>query len=283
MFLSGGEKLIGQQNLKKEILKQIEDNTFPRFSIIVGQRGSGKKLIADYIATSLNATAINIGIGVDKIRGMIYDSYKISAKVVYIISDADNMSMQAKNALLKVTEEPPNNAYFILTLQDDQQTLATIRSRGTVFRMDNYTVEELSSYAVNKYNSAFKNTLHIIQTICETPGEVDMLEKSGAVEFYDYVELVIDNIAEVSGANAFKIGNKIAFKETDINKYDLRLFWKAFMCRCSERLCDVNSLKYAVGIKVTSKYLQELNITGINKSATFDSWLLDIRAEWMED
>lgn len=275
--------MIGQKLLKNKISKQIEENTFPRFSIIVGQRGSGKKLIAEYIAKSLNATAINIGTAVDKIRAMIYESYKIFAKVVYIISNADNMSNQAKNALLKVTEEPPNNAYFILTLQDDQQTLATIRSRGTIFRMDNYTVEELSEYATDKYDSENRNTLPIIRSVCETPGEVDVLEKLNAIEFYDYINLVIDNIAEVSGANAFKIGDKIAFKETDTSKYDLRLFWKAFMSRCSERLCDTNGLKYATGIKITSKYLQELNITGINKSATFDSWLLDIRSEWMEE
>ena len=50
---------------------------------------------------------------------------------------------------------------------------------------------------------------------------------------------------------------------------------------CSDRLRTENDIKYADGIKITSVYLQQLNITGINRSATFDCWLLDIREKWV--
>ena len=52
------------------------------------------------------------------------------------------------------------------------------------------------------------------------------------------------------------------------------------MTVCSDRLRD-DPLRYAAGIKCTTKYLQELRITGINKQSTFDMWLLDVRKEWM--
>lgn len=276
--------MIGQLELKNRIVSQIEDNTFPRFSILVGQPGSGKKMMCGFIATHLHAVKYTCGVGVDDIRKMISEAYKISTKVLYVIADADKMSIASKNAMLKVTEEPPQNAYFVMTLADANNTLNTIRSRGTVYHMNPYSIDELLEYGKMKTNY----TLHddqakIIRNICENPGEIDMLfgnsDPEYARDFYSYAEKVVDNVAVVSGANSFKIGDKIAFKATD-DKYDLRLFWKAFMAICADRLSE-DPFKYAGGVRVTSKYLQDLRITGINKQSTFDMWLLDIRQEWM--
>lgn len=276
--------MIGQIELKKKIMAQIENNTFPRFSILVGQQGSGKKLMCGFISTHLHAHAYHCGIGVDDIRKMITEAYKVSAKVLFIISDADKMSPAAKNALLKVTEEPPQNAYFIMTLTDANNTLNTIRSRGTVYYMDNYSVSELYDYAKDATNyTLHDDEFEIIRNICETPGEINTLlgtDKLGVLDFYNYVEKVVDNIAVVSGSNSFKIGEKIAFKDTDTEKFDLKLFWKSFMTICVSRLKD-DPFKYSAGVKITSKYLQDLRLTGVNKQSTFDMWLLDIRQEWM--
>ena len=279
-----GDKMIGQVELKKRIISQIESNTFPRFSILVGQPGSGKKLMCGFISTHLHAYPYYCGTGVDDIRKMIVEANKVTAKMLFVIPDADKMSLAAKNALLKVTEEPPQNAYFIMTLTDAASTLNTIKSRGTIYYMDNYSVPELYEYAKDKTN----HTLHddefdIIRNICETPGEINTLlgnDKCGVLDFYNYVEKVVDNIAVVSGSNSFKIGEKIAFKESDVDKFDLKLFWKSFMTICVSRLKD-DPFKYANGVRVTSKYLQDLRLTGVNKQFTFDMWLLSIREEWM--
>ena len=277
--------MIGQTNFKKSVVEMVENNSFPRFSIIVGQPGSGKKLMSQYIAKQLNIRSAFIGTSVDEIRTMITEAYRLAMPLVYIIADADKMSPAAKNALLKVTEEPPRQAYFILTLSDLTSTLATIRSRGTVLYMNPYAPTEIGEYFQTKYHdgtySGATTQDHIlIQVLCETPGEVDTLVSMGVQEFYDYVIKVVDNIASVSGSNSFKIAQRIKFKDTDEDKYDLRLFWKAFMTVCSDRLRD-DPLRYAAGIKCTTKYLQELRITGINKQSTFDMWLLDVRKEWM--
>ena len=277
--------MIGQVELQKRIREQIKSGTFPRFSILAGQPGSGKKKLCSVIATQLNASLYICPISVEDIRKMIDTAYKVSTKILYVIADADRMSLAAKNALLKVTEEPPQNAYFIMTLSDANNTLGTIRSRGTIYRMDSYNFDELYEYG----NQITNYTLHeaesdIIKNICETPGEVNMLFKntgdSYAIDFFNYIEKVIDNIAEVSGANSFKIGDKIALKSADTDKYDLRLFWKGFMSICADRLDD-DVFKYLSAIRITSKYLQELRIVGINKQSTFDLWILDIREAWV--
>lgn len=276
--------MIGQVELKQKIITQIENNTFPRFSILVGQQGSGKKMMCGFIATHLHALGYTCGVGVDDIRKMIVEANKVSAKVLFVIPDADKMSTAAKNALLKVTEEPPQNAYFVMTLTDVSSTLNTIRSRGTVYYMDKYSVPQLYDYSRNITNY----TLHdeefdIIRNICETPGEINTLlgnDKVGVLDFYNYVEKVVDNIAVVSGSNSFKISEKIAFKDSDVDKFDLKLFWKSFMTICVNRLKE-DPFKYSNGVRVTSKYLQDLRLTGVNKQFTFDMWLLEIRQEWM--
>lgn len=276
--------MIGQVELKKRIISQIDNGTFPRFSILVGQPGSGKKMMCGFISAHLHALGYTSGIGVEDIRRMIVEAHRVAARVLFIIPDADKMSPAAKNALLKVTEEPPQNAYFVMTLSDINNTLNTIRSRGTIYYMDNYSVSELHEYANNSTN----HTLHddefdIIRNICETPGEINILlgnNKMGVLDFYNYVEKVVDNIAIVSGSNSFKISNKIAFKDTDEDKFDLKLFWKSFMTICVNRFKE-DPIKYATGVKITSKYLQELRLTGVNKQSTFDMWLLDIRQEWI--
>lgn len=278
--------MIGQIELKNKIMSQISNNTFPRFSILVGQSGSGKKMMCKFISTHLNAYTYYCETGVDAIRKMITESYKVSSKILYIIADADKMSLAAKNALLKVTEDPPQNAYFVITITDTNNILSTIKSRGTTFYMNTYTVDELVEYGKTVTNYTLSDEdIYILKNICETPGEVNKLFSTSdtmlAQNFYNYVEKVVDNIALVSGANSFKIGDRIAFKDTDTDKFDLQLFWKAFMTVCIDRL-TTDPFKYSLGIKTTSKYLQELRVVGINKQATFDMWILDIRQEWMK-
>lgn len=46
-----------------------------------------------------------------------------------VIRDAENMTPQAQNCLLKILEEPPQNTYFILTTAHPDQILTTVRSR----------------------------------------------------------------------------------------------------------------------------------------------------------
>lgn len=270
--------MIAQTHLQSRIEQLIENGTFPRFSILVGPKGSGKKTFANWIITrivrqeALSYSQVCPDVKIDTIRQIIENAYKTISTNIYVIPNADSMSNAAKNALLKVTEEPPNNAYFIMTLEDENNTLETIRSRGTVFHMDRYTPDEIEQYLTQKYGVLDNRELSIVRDICETPGDVDILTDEGIIAFYDYVQLVVENIAEVSLANAFKIPSKVALKE-DAEGYDLRLFWKAFM----KVSFDVGRYN---GIYATSKYLQKLRVKGINRSMLMDNWVLEIRELW---
>ena len=260
--------MVGQENLLKTIKTQIENNTFPRFAILVGDKGSGKQTLINEIQNYFDTVYKAPDVKIDTIRELIQNAYTIKTSTLFVIADADDMSANAKNSLLKLCEEPPNNAYVIMTLQDENNTLATIRSRGSIYKMEKYSFKELQNY---------DNTLpeHILK-LCDNIGEIELLKKMGAEDFYNYVELTVNSIAKVSGANAFKIANKIAFKEED-DGYNLKLFWKAFMNICIEK----NDRAYIKVIRATSEALQCLRIRTVNRQMLCDSWILQVRSVLM--
>ena len=274
--------MIGQVQTKQLLQQLIKDNKLPHFIILVGDKGSGRKTLleelnlGDYVAPDVK---------VDTIRRMINDVYTLKG-YTFVIPDADNMSLQAKNSLLKVVEECPNNNYFIMTLEDENNTLPTIRSRAVIYRMETYTTDEIEEYTRNYIPIPPTNEEEFIPLfveLCDTPGEVQLLSGMGAEDFYKYVEKVVDNIAKVSGSNSFKISEKIALKDGD-NGYDLKLFWKAFSRVCVSRFHKAPKdivLKYAKGVQITSESIRDLRVSGINKQALFDVWLLGIRESWI--
>lgn len=59
-----------------------------------------------------------------------------TAPKIVIIEDAEKMTKECANHLLKTLEEPPKNTYFILTTSKLSRVLPTIRSRAVVYRTD---------------------------------------------------------------------------------------------------------------------------------------------------
>lgn len=276
--------MIGQESILNWVDSNID--TFPHFIVLIGSSGCGKKTLCKTIANKISCVYSECEIRVDAVRQVIDSSYQSQTKVMYCFADADNMKAQAKNAMLKITEEPPKNAYFCLTINDSSSMLDTIRSRAYVINMQEYSAHEISEYAVNKYNSAYRNTLGIIRNLCTTPGEVDKLESYYPEEFLNYVYLVVENIAKVEPANAFKSASKLALKTDE--GYDLALFFRAFIQVCLDKVVKMNPIEhetlvhYADGVLETSNALNKVGKLGINKQQLYDNWVFGIRERWLE-
>ena len=80
-------------------------------------------------------------ISVDDIREQVNNDIVIrpysSKYKVYIIADADKMTVQAQNALLKTIEEPPSYAVIMLLTENAEALLPTIRSRCVMMKLRN--------------------------------------------------------------------------------------------------------------------------------------------------
>lgn len=77
-------------------------------------------------------------IHIDVIRGMRQDVYikpNESERKIYILPCAEDMSIGAANAFLKVLEEPPAYAVFLLTANNRDRLPETIRSRCIMLEM----------------------------------------------------------------------------------------------------------------------------------------------------
>lgn len=70
----------------------------------------------------------------------------IGAKRVYILERADTLNEAAANSLLKVLEEPPSYALFVLLAPHAARVLPTITSRSQMIRVNAVTRQELSAY-----------------------------------------------------------------------------------------------------------------------------------------
>lgn len=283
--------MVGQ----KEVLKQIDnliEKGFPRFVVITGQKGQGKTELAIEISKRLKIPFCNFGIKIDEIREMIEMAYKQTEPIIYLIQNADKMSIGAKNSLLKVIEEPPQQAYFIMELQQMENTLETIKSRCQEIKMESYSEEEIKEFINQYYSSEIPSTdKALLLKVCQNKYQVDKVVSYNVSEFYDYVDKVYNNIYIVQSANSFKIAEKLDLKDTG-EGYDLELFWKLYEELCMDKLISLkegydfnNNYDYNIisnCISITSVYLNKLNINGINKQSLIDMWILDIRKEWLK-
>lgn len=104
-----------------------------------------------------------LGIGNDDISSITIDQIRelsgfLSLKVpskktirrIVIINQADNMTLEAQNALLKNLEEPPTDTVFILTAESISALLETIISRLHLIKVIKPDKDEIISYYKNK-------------------------------------------------------------------------------------------------------------------------------------
>lgn len=160
--------IYGQQQIVEHFQKAIETKKISHAYIIHGERSSGKEFIAKVFAQALlcekggkepcgechschQAVSGNhpdiirvlhdkpATIGVEDIRTGINNDILIkpysSEYKVYIINEAEKMTVQAQNALLKTLEEPPAYAVIILLTSNLEMMLPTILSRCVVLNM----------------------------------------------------------------------------------------------------------------------------------------------------
>ncbi len=105
-------------------------------------------------------------IGVEAVRHLI-DALSIhpyeADKHVVLIEDADKMTVQAQNALLKTLETPPGNAVFFLTTSQMTALLPTIISRCRIVRFS--LLEEEQELRVLTARGMEKQKAHLLSRL----------------------------------------------------------------------------------------------------------------------
>lgn len=267
----GDFDFVGQLNAESLIDRWVDNDSFPHFILIAGDKGSGRKSLAYLIAKSMGSQVYTISdVSVDSCRRLVETAYTVDSKILYLIPDCDGMSAAAKNSLLKLTEEPPENAYIVMTLQSLDNTLNTLRSRSQHIVMEPYSYEDMRKVTDNE----------LISKIAKNPGMVKDLEGLGnnVEKFVDTCDKLVMYIDKVSIANALKSSNSIKFKESD-KGYDLQLMLSGIDYVLASKMANnENLMRLSCWYKILARYRNMFNRPGVNKKAVYDKLIFDIRS-----
>ena len=86
--------------------------------------------------------------GIDTIREIIQKSQYLPVEspcTVWIIDECHKLTNDAQNALLKILEDTPDHAYFVLCTTEPQKLLPTIKGRCSQFQLKPLSDHELTS------------------------------------------------------------------------------------------------------------------------------------------
>ena len=146
--------ILGHEEAKKHLREAIRDGHVSHAYLIEGIPGVGKKMLADAFTAELfgdeesrrlllhgnhpdvkriRLLADKKSIGKDQVQETIVNDIGIrpyrSRYKVYIIEDADKLTIEAQNTLLKTIEEPPEYGVILLLAERASSFVPTIISR----------------------------------------------------------------------------------------------------------------------------------------------------------
>lgn len=181
--MAGFQDIIGQEQIREHLENALKTGKISHAYIINGEKGSGKEFIARIFAAALQCEAqegkpcqkcrscrqalsgnqpdiIQVThekpntIGVEDVRTQINNDIILkpysSPYKVYIVNEAEKMTPQAQNALLKTLEEPPAYAVILLLTVNVNSLLQTISSRCVVLNMKPTGDEQMREYLMHK-------------------------------------------------------------------------------------------------------------------------------------
>ena len=181
--MAGFQNIIGQEQIKEHLQNAIATGKVSHAYILNGEKSSGKEFIAKVFAQTLQCEKggtepcnecrsckqtvsknqpdiIYVShekpntISVDDIRAQVNNDVAIkpysSKYKVYIINEAEKMTPQAQNAILKTLEEPPAYAVIMLLVSNVNTLLPTILSRCVVLNMKPVRDELVKKYLMEE-------------------------------------------------------------------------------------------------------------------------------------
>ena len=228
--------IVGNNKVKEYLKSSIENKNISHSYMFIGKSGIGKKLFAREYAknimclntdktksecsdcescikfeTNSNPDYLEIfpdskTLKIDQIRKMqekIAEKPILSNRKVYLIDDADLMTEESQNCLLKTLEEPPEYAVIILIVSNESKILSTIKSRCVLVKFNLLSNDEIKSILPDISDNFIKileGSLENSENIEEKQKEyqklndiVDLLDKTTLGELFNKCELLYSN------------------------------------------------------------------------------------------
>ena len=294
------KKIIGFDQEFDSIRNQLLDNKLSNSLLLTGNKGIGKKyfilqLIEEYIKKKVisekthhhlsllkNHSHPNIIIVekeidektkksknfiiIDQIRKI--NQFSIETSVIenipkfILIDSADDMNINASNALLKILEEPKLNTYFFLISHQPSLLLPTIKSRCLKINLSNHTYDNFSRIIEISNPDIDEETKKFLYDITNgSPGLINEYEFDAILDIFERLINLIDDKDPFSERN----NDTIKFlSELDNEKLKVFISFIKFI------LITINKIK--LGINITKNFLSKsiLKIETITDNISID-------------
>ena len=235
------DSIIGNNKIKQLLINSVQNDKTSHSYLFVGIDGIGKKMVATEFAKMLlclnetrycnkcksciefdsnnNPDFLCIepdgnSIKIEQIRYLqkkIQEKPIISNKKVYIINDADKMTVEAQNCLLKTLEEPPEYATIVLIGSNENAFLTTIKSRCMIIHFNKIENIEIKRYLEENYaiSNISENMLEIFQG--SIGKAISLKDKKNE---YTEIENIVENINKKNIIDILQM-SEIIYKSKD--------------------------------------------------------------------
>ncbi len=181
--MAGFKDIIGREREIGHLTQAMRTGKVSHAYIFSGDKGTGKQRLADAFAMALQCTdgseppcghchscrqamsgnhpdIIHVrhekpnSIGVEDVREQLVGDVQIrpynGKYKIYIIPEAEKLTVQAQNAILKTIEEPPEYAVILLLATNEQVFLDTIRSRCVLLSLKPVPDAQVKAYLMEE-------------------------------------------------------------------------------------------------------------------------------------
>ncbi len=237
--------VIGHDVPKRLLAAQIKSGNISHFYLFIGPPGVGKGIMAKEFAIALNCDRGDDLCG-KKIQDNIHPDVKIikeeknikisqikdieeevnlslleGFKKVVIIEDAERLTLEAANALLKTLEEPPENTVFILTASYPSLLLKTVVSRAQVVKFSLLSYQDVEAIWLRRLRRRtplpiYDGTLHFVKTL------------SLRSELFKLFLFIIDDEDKIKIDELFEYGDRKRNVLREL-RYDIINIWSSFL------------------------------------------------------
>jgi len=225
----------------------------------------------DYIDVFPNGNSVKV----DQIRKLQSDiiikphnKYKI-----YILNNAEKMTVEAQNALLKTLEEPPQYAIIILVTNNKEALLNTIKSRCDIVKFNSIPHNEMIGYLVQNGIEEKKSTLLTSFSRGSLERALDLANSTEFTDMRDDVQKYIKVLFDKNTVDILELPNDIdKYKSKIIDLLDIIIDYFRDIVLLKERvdrdmLINIDKINFLESISIKITYSQVSRIIGIIEEA----------------
>jgi DNA polymerase-3 subunit delta' len=159
---------------------------------------------------------------VRKLANFFHMSASDGGRRVVIVDAADEMNVQAANALLKMLEEPPANTTLLLVCHQPTRILPTIRSRCRELRLSPLSPPDMASALHQAQVELPENPEGLAELTAGSVGEAIRLINLGGMQMYQELVGLYSTLPQLDRARALKLAEAAAARGAEA-KLDLLL------------------------------------------------------------